>query len=191
MSRTTEQGCRSTPPGFPSWLAQDVVLLDGRRVFVRPVLPEDAAELRRAVEQADPETLRTRFLGGRPPRSDQEFRRLVCVDYDRRLAVVACAPDGRGVAIARYEALGESDTAEVAVAVAPAWRHVGLATALLPLLAAAAVRNGFRRFTAEFFADNLDVTDLIAEAGTPYQNSSASGVGDAELTLPSIGHGRR
>ena len=189
MSRTPEHGGTPTPPGFPSWLSQDVMLLDGRSVFVRPVLPDDAAELRRAVEQADPETLRRRFLGGRPPQSDHEFRRLVCVDYERRFAVVAFALDGRGVGIARYEALRDSDTAEVAVAVAPAWRHVGLATALVPLLAAAAVRNGLRCFTAEFFADNVDVTDLIAETGAPYQNSSASGVAVAEVTLPGGGPG--
>ena len=111
------------------------------------------------------------------------------MDYDRRLAVVAFAPDGRGVGIARYEALRDSDTAEVAVAVAVAWRHVGLATALVPLLAAAAVRNGLLCFTAEFFADNVDVTDLIAEAGAPYQDSSVSGVVAAEVTLPGGGPG--
>ena len=55
------------PPGFPSWLSRDVVLLDGRSVFVRPVLPTDVAELRRVVADADVETVRSRFLGGRPP----------------------------------------------------------------------------------------------------------------------------
>ncbi len=101
----------------------------------------------------------------------------------------ASAPDGRGVGIARYEELRDSDTVEVAVAVAPAWRHVGLATAMVPLLAAAAVRNGLRCFTAEFFADNVDVTVLIAETKAPYQNSSASGVAVAEVTLPGGGPG--
>lgn len=137
------------------------------------------------MEQTDPETLRMRFLGGRPPRSDQEFQRLVCLDYDRRLAVAAFDAEGRGVGIARYEALGDTDTAEVAVVVDPAWRHVGLATTLVRLLAAGAVRNGIHSFTAEFFADNLDVTDLFAETGVPYQSSQdAAGVTAADITLP-------
>ena len=55
------------PPGLPSWLSRDVVLLDGRSVFVRPVFPTDVAELRRVVTDADVETVRSRFLGGRPP----------------------------------------------------------------------------------------------------------------------------
>ena len=113
-----------------------------------------------------------------------------------RTTVVAGSPAQQLVAAPRradllvvYEALRDSDTAEVAVAVAPAWRHVGLATALVPLLAAAAVRNGLRAFTAEFFADNVDVTDPVAEAGAPYQDSSVSGVVAAEVTLPGGGPG--
>ena len=109
----------------------------------------------------------------------------MCVDYNRRMAVVALGPDGPGVGIARYEALGDTDTAEVAVAVDPAWRHVGLATALVQLLAAAAVGNGLRHFTAEFFADNRDVTDIIAEAGAPYVvTDDSAGVIAAEIELP-------
>ena len=174
-----------TPRGYPSELSQDVTLLDGRHAFIRAVLPDDAAELRRAVEHSDPTTLRRRFLGGRPPRSDEEFRRLVSVDYDRRLAVVAIGPDGPGVGIARYEALGDSDTAEVAVAIDPAWRHVGLATALVRLLAVAAARNGLRHFSVAFFADNRDVTDIIAETGAPYWTTDESaGVITAEIELP-------
>lgn len=181
-----EPGQLTAPPrGYPSGLSQDVTLLDGRHALLRPILPDDGAELRRAVEHSDATTLRRRFLGGRPPRSDQEFQRLVCVDYDRRLAVVALDPDGPGVGIARYESLGDTDTAEVAVAVDPAWRHVGLATALIQLLAAAAVGNGLRHFTAEFFADNRDVNDLIAEAGAPYHvTGDSAGVMAAEIELP-------
>ena len=173
------------PPGFPSWLSRDVVLLDGRRVFVRPVLPDDLAELHRAVAEADLETLRSRFLGARPPRSDQEFDRLVHLDYDRRLAVLALSPDGRGVGIARYDASTGTDLAEVAVAVGPTWRRVGLATALIRLLAAGAVRNGIHRFTAELFEANQDVRELFAETGLPYQTTAAvAGVVTIEVALP-------
>ena len=183
--RPTSLSTPPEPPGFPSWMSRDVVLHDGRSVFVRPVLPYDVAELRRVVAEADVETLRSRFLGGRPPRSDQEFDRLVDLDYDRRLAVVALCPDGQGVGIARYEADSGADIAEVAVAVDPRWRNVGLATALIRLLAAGAVRSGIRRLSAEFFDENLDVRDLFADAGLPYQTTAVvAGVVTGEVTLP-------
>ena len=173
------------PEGYPRELEHRLRLLDGRRVFLRPILPTDAAELERAVAAADPETLRRRFLGGRPPHTPDEFEHLVRVDYRRRSAIVAVAEDGHGVGIARYEALGDTDTAEVAVAVDPDWRHVGLATALLRQLAVGAVANGIHRFEAEFFADNLDVTDLLQEAPAPHHNlAEGAGVVTVELSLP-------
>jgi GNAT superfamily N-acetyltransferase len=182
---STAPSTPAEPPGYPSWLARDVALLDGRRVFLRPVLPTDVDELRRAIGEADPETVRSRFLGGRPPTSDHEIARLVDVDYNRRLAVVALLPDGRGVGIARYEAGAEADIAEVAVVVDPQWRHVGLATALVRLLTAGAVRNGIHRFSADFFDANLDVRDLFVDTGLSYQTTAAtSGVVTAEVTLP-------
>lgn len=173
------------PEGYPRSLEHRLRLLDGRRVFVRPILPTDAEELQRAVEHADPETLRRRFLGGSPPHSPEEFRHLVCVDYRRRLAVVALAEDSHGVGIARYEALGDTDTAEIAVAIDPEWRHVGLATALLRQLAIGAIANGIHGFAAEFFADNLDVSDLLDESEQPYRNlAEDAGVVSVELVLP-------
>jgi GNAT superfamily N-acetyltransferase len=176
----------SAPPGFPEGLVRQLRLLDGRRVFARPVLPRDQDALRQAIEQADADTVHRRFLGGRPPLRDREVRHLVCVDYDRRLAIVAFAPDGKGVGVARYEALAGTDTAEVAVAIDPAWRRVGLATALVHLLSLNATQHGIVRFTADFFADNVDVSDLLVESSLPYQSSEdSSGVVTANVVLPS------
>lgn len=175
----------AAPPGYPSWLSRDVVLLDGQTVFVRPVLPADLDELRRAIAHADTATVRSRFLGGRPPTRDEELARLVNLDYDRRLAVLALSSEDRGVGIARYEADSGADIAEVAVAVDPAWRHIGLATALVRLLAAGAVRNGVLRFSADFFDANRDVHDLFADTGLGYQTTAAvAGVVTAEVILP-------
>ncbi|MGB8649708.1 MAG: GNAT family N-acetyltransferase, partial [Mycobacteriales bacterium] len=176
---------QAPPEGFPQDLEQDVTLLDGREVFVRPILPSDADELRRAVENADPETLRTRFLGGSPPHHEEDFQHLVRVDYDRRMAVVAFAKEGQGVGIARYEAVEDGDAAEVSVAIDPAWRQVGLASALVRVLGEAAVQHGIHRFSAEFFADNVDVADILTEAGLPYQSRrDDAGVVSVDIELP-------
>ena len=150
------------------------------------VISTDLDELRRAIAHADPATVRSRFLGGRPPTGDRELGRLVNLDYDRRLAVIALSPVGRGVGIARYEAeSGGVDIAEVTVAVDLMWRHIGLATALVRLLAAGAVSNGIHRFSADFFDANQDVRDLFVDAGLSYQTTpAAAGVVTAEVTLP-------
>lgn len=177
------------PDSFPDDLVREVTLLDGREVLLRPILPSDEQQLREAVGRADPETLRMRFLGGRPPVSDADFAHLVNLDYVDRLAVVAVTRDGTGVGIARYERLRDQpDTAEVAVAVDPAWRHVRCATELVTLLGEGALRNGVRRFQAEFFADNVDVTDLLKEAGLRYVvQPDESGVVTVDVVLPDVG----
>jgi len=72
---------------------------------------------------------------------------LTQLDYVHRFALVAIdAETGQGVAIARYEPAGEG-VAEVAVVVHPEWRRMGLASALVLLLAQAAAEHGFHTFS--------------------------------------------
>jgi GNAT superfamily N-acetyltransferase len=154
-------------PGYPSSYESVIRLADGRRVEIRPILPSDAPELAEAIRTADPKTLRARFMGGPPPITDAVLDALTRVDYISRFALVARS-DGRGVAVARYALLppsqGGSAVAEVAVAVAPPWRRVGLATALVLLLARRAQECSITEFTALFSADNRPVTELAHEA---------------------------
>jgi len=162
-----------------------VTLADGRTVKVRPVVPGDANALVHAIRTADAATLRARFLGGAPPTHRRAIRHLVEVDYVNRLALVAFG-EGRGVAIARFEPLPDQPgTVEVAVAVDPAWRRVGLATALIRLLAEGASVRGITEFTATYFAHNVDVASIIADTGLAHAPLTRSGVVDDAVTLPS------
>jgi len=154
------------PATYPSNYEAVVGLADGRRVEIRPILPSDAPELAEAIRTADPDTLRSRFLGGPPPLTDAVLGGLTRVDYVSRFALVA-RNRGRGVAVARYAAVTQSGhgsaVAEVAVAVAPDWRGVGLATALIKMLARRARECDVTEFTALFLAENRPVTELAHE----------------------------
>lgn len=160
-----------------------VRLTDGRVVHVRPIRPDDLDELRRAIRDADPETLRSRFLGGRPPQTDEELRRLVEVDHVTREAFVALTPEGRGVGIARYEGLPDGRSVDVAVAVDPEWRRVGLATALLTRLMRAALKQGLSIVHADYFAANRDIADLMRRAATTEERHVCDGVVEETAVL--------
>ena len=163
MSLEPEPG--ELPPGYPTEYQQKEVLRDGRRVLIRPILPGDAPELAEAIKTADPDMLRRRFLGGPPPLTPALLAHLTVVDYVRRFALVAVDMDsGRGVAVARYEPVGEG-VAEIAVAVRPAWQRVGLGTLLILLLAKAASERGVHTFTASYLAENQPVAALVEDAG--------------------------
>ena len=171
------------PVGYPSGYERDITLADGRPVHLRPIVPDDEDELRTAVAEADAATVHSRFIGGRPPTTDDEFARLVRVDYHRRFAVVALSQSRRGVGIARYEAAPGETCAEIAVTVDPGWRQAGLATAMLHLLAEAALANDIDQFIVEYLADNLDVTSILRASKLPVDVRQQDGVAQAVIDL--------
>lgn len=171
------------PAGYPVEYRRQVRLRDGRQVFIRPILPQDAPELARAIKSADADTLRRRFLGGPPKVTPALLAHLTRVDYQRRFALVAIdTVTSRGVAIARYE-LVDGDTAEVAVAVSPAWRRIGLAAALMSLLAQAAHERGVITFTASYLAENRAVGALVKQAGGRSRKVIEQGVAEFSVAL--------
>ena len=171
------------PPGYPQEYLRLVTLRDGRSVLIRPILPGDAPALAEAIESADADTVRRRFLGRHLHVTPEVLDYLTTVDYASRFALVAVEPASqRGVAIARYEPAEQDGTAEVAIAVTPGWRDVGLASELLRLLAQAASERGIHTFTGTYLADNRPVTALINEADEPATRVTSRGI--AEFSVP-------
>jgi len=171
------------PPGYPQEYRRLVTLRDGRSVLIRPVLPSDAAALAESIASADADTIRRRFLGGRPQVTPELLEFLTTVDYTSRFALVAVGPASqRGVAIGRYEPAGQDGAADVAIAVIPGWRGVGLAGELLHVLAQAASERGIHTFTGMYLADNSPVAALINAADEPSNRVTSRGV--TEFSLP-------
>jgi len=175
------------PPDYPTSYESVVRLADGREVEIRPILPSDAPELAEAIRTADPETLRARFLGGPPRLTDAVLDGLTRVDYVTHFALVARS-GGRGVAVARYAtpaAPGDGPVvADVAVAVAPEWRRLGLATVLVEMLARRAQECGITEFTALFLADNRPVTELAHDGHARVVIAEGIAQLNAALTTP-------
>ena len=171
------------PPGYPQEYQRLVTLRDGRSVLIRPIQPSDAPALAGAIDSADADTIRRRFLGGHPRVTPELLDFLTTVDYTSRFALIAVEPASqRGVAIARYEPADQDGTAEVAIAVTPGWRDAGLATELLRLLAQAASERGIHTFTGRYLADNRPVTALINAADEPANQVTSHGI--VEFSMP-------
>ncbi len=171
------------PPGYPQEYQRLVTLRDGRSVLIRPIQPSDAPALAEAIQSADADTIRRRFLGGHPRVTPELLEYLTTVDYTSRFALVGVEPASqRGIAIARYEPAEQDGAADVAIAVAPAWRDVGLASELLRMLAQAASERGIHTFTGTYLADNRPVTALINEADESANQVTSGGI--AEFSVP-------
>ncbi len=196
MPRSRRQP-QEAPPGYPRSYEIVARLADGRRVTIRPILPSDAPELAEAILTADADTLRGRFMGAPPPLTQATLDGLTRLDYAQRFALVARSAEGHGIGVARYSVLPSADdspvSAEVAVAVAPEWRRVGLATTLLQLLARRALECGITHFSALFLAENRPVTELAQLGHARVVIAQGAAQLEASLTTPgddSPGNGR-
>ena len=155
----------TTPPDYPEDLESWVTLDDATQAFVRPIVPQDEARVRNAMEFGDGDTIRRRFLSAAPPDLPRHVRYLVEVDYRWRLALLAMDAAGNSVALARYEGSKGSDSAEVAIVVEPTWRRRGLASLLLESLEAPAIASGVSDFVAVYQPDNRAIAAVLAALG--------------------------
>lgn len=161
-----------------------VCLADGRCVGIRELLPSDAPALVAALEAADPDDLRRRFMGCPPPAA-YLVRRLELADGVTHLGLGAFSEGGQLVGVAQFDRSGDEPSAEIAVAVDHNWQTVGLGTALITRLAQVARSRGVHHFTATFFADNLPLRRLLREVEPLVTTTYAAGEGFADLDLDS------
>jgi GNAT superfamily N-acetyltransferase len=141
-----------------------VTLADGAHIVVRPVEPEDGADLAAGFERLGALS-RFRLFGKRVDRlTRQQVVELTRVDHDSSEGLVALdAATGEGIAMARYDRVpGDPARAEVVCAVLDAWQHRGVGSALAERLAARARAAGIQRCTAVLTLGNGPARRLLA-----------------------------
>ena len=179
----------SEPVTAPPAGIDRLVDIDGHRLRLRAVVPDDAEALVRFHEGLSSETVYRRFLGPHPRLSADEVRRFVTVDYADRLALVV--EDGeRLVAVGRYDRLPGTDEAEVAFVVADAFQHHGIGKLLLGELARAARTRGIVTFVASTLSDNRDMLRVFFDSGYDVTSSHSSGVVDVRFDIAAAGSSR-
>jgi acetyltransferase len=147
---------------------ESTVLRDGSRLTLRAIRPDDAPRLQAGMARLSPETIFRRFMAPLRGLTEAEAQHLACVDYDRRMALVATRePEGYDeiVGVARYDATNTADSAEVAIVVADAYQGRGLGVLLIKRLAAYARAHSISRFSAVLLQGNESALRLITAAG--------------------------
>ncbi len=169
----------STVAGYEA----DVVLADGGTVHLRPIQADDAAALVTFHDSLSEQTIYFRFFTFHPHLSEREILRFTQVDGVDRVAIVATLA-GSIVAVARYDRLAMTDSAEVAFVVADQHQGRGLGTLLLEHLAAAARTNGITRFVAETLAQNRRMVGVFQDAGFQVTTTFEPGGGVLRIEFP-------
>jgi acetyltransferase len=153
---------------YPVELETSITLRDGSRLRVRPIRPEDAAAERAFVAGLSEESRYFRFMYHLHELTPQMLARFTQVDYDRELALVALQDEGGAekiVAVARYVANPDRESAEFAVVVADLCQGKGLGRALMHKLILSARRRGFRRLVGVILGVNGSMLKLVRALG--------------------------
>ncbi len=154
---------------YPAHLIDFMSAADGRRVTIRPMLPQDI-ELQRQFFRSLSATARySRFMSAFNELPDGVARRLDNFDYRSHLVLLAEVFEDRSetmIGEARYVIdVCDSTTCEFAIAIADKWQGFGIGRALLAQLEREAAACGIRRMIAHTLYDNKAMRGLAASSG--------------------------
>jgi ribosomal protein S18 acetylase RimI-like enzyme len=155
-----------TPPKAASFSVTET-LRDGRPLEIRALRPTDVDDLKAAVAQASPESLRRRFFGPKRYFSEQEIAYFVNIDFVTQVALVALVDESGKqsiVAGGRYVVV-QPGVAEVAFVVVDHYQGHGIGTKLMRHLAGIAREAGLRELVAEVLTDNQPMLSVFQRCG--------------------------
>jgi len=158
-----------TIPRYPVHLIDFVSVANGRRVTIRPMLPQDFELQREFFRSLSAGVRYSRFMSSFKELPDAVAERLRKIDYSSHLALLAeVFEDKRETMIgeARY-VIDEHDSTscEFAIAVADHWQGYGIARALLTRLEREAAASGIRRMLGDTLYGNKAMLRLAASSG--------------------------
>ena len=148
-----------------------VVLTDGSRGIVRPIVPDDKWALVNALEDLAEDSRERRFLFNKASLSEKELKHLSSPDGIDHIAFgLAVETEEEGellpISVARcFRDADDSELAEIALVTADPWQGRGAGAELIQSLSAAASGVGIRRWVAVMFSDNFAMKRLLERFG--------------------------
>lgn len=165
----------------------EVILRDGTRVRLRPVVPEDKSLILEGFRRLSPESRYRRFLSPIEELSEEQLRYLTEIDYVDHYAWLALSLDeaeSPGMGVSRYVRIpDEPEVAEAAVTVVDDYHGRGLGTLLLEALGAVALENGIKRFRGYALEANRAIREVLEAMGASIEHDSP-GMLRIEVDLP-------
>jgi len=171
----------------------ETYVVDGARLLVREVRPEDKALLIAGMAGLSRRSRFQRFFTATPALTEAAMRYFTEIDGVDHYAVVAASPREDGtldpVGTARFVRLAPPRTAaaEFAVTVLDAWQRRGVSGILLGRLIRAAQARGVRTFVADVLVENEAMLRRIDCLATDCRLSYDDGVVHVEFEIGDMG----
>jgi GNAT superfamily N-acetyltransferase len=157
---------------------------EGVPYVIRPISADDKEALLEAFGHLSEESRYSRFLRPITRLTRHDLRYFTEVDHVDHEALIAVAPSGDLIRVARYIRLDQPETAEVAVTVADEWQQRGIGSQLLRSLASRATDASVGSFVGVCLADNARMLELLRELGSCRATRSVGGTKEFEVVLP-------
>ena len=182
LSSTQRLAIRPYPKELEEWAT-----LDGRRLLLRPIRPEDEPQHRAFLQALDSEDVRFRFLdlAGELPHS--EIARFTQIDYDREMAFIATtAPeDGPAETLGVVRAISDPDNqrAEFSVIVHSALKGKGLGRALLEKMMRYCRERGSKELAGRVMLENRRMLSLAVSLGFEIRHLAGGKLAEVRVSL--------
>jgi len=152
-------------PDLADWQRHDV-LPDGTRVFVRPLVPDDAALYPEFASDVTVEDARLRFFAPISELSDERIAELTQIDYDRAMAFAAIEEaSGKLLGVVRLHLDADGMAGEFAVIVRSRIKGHGLGWLLMRRMIDYARAAGLKRVHGQVLAENTTMLQMSRELG--------------------------
>jgi acyl-CoA hydrolase/GNAT superfamily N-acetyltransferase len=145
----------------------------GKRIYFRPLRPNDEKALQDFFYSHRPETIYQRYLTYREAMPHPEASERVSVDYNKDMAIAGFdspAPHSQMVCLGRY-ICQKNDTSEVGVVVKEDYQGRGIGTFLVGCLLNAAQKHGIKKLVGLVGRSNLAMLRIFEKHGFQVKES--------------------
>jgi acetyltransferase len=151
---------------YPKQWERSLELRDGRKVFVRPVRPEDEGLFLEFIKHVTAEDLRLRFFGALRQVTHSFLAQLIQIDYARAIAFVAiCSDSGEMLGVVRLHSDANHDRGEYAILLRSDLKGMGLGWELMRLIIEWAKVDGLRIIEGQVLTENTVMLQMCQELG--------------------------
>jgi len=143
-----------------------VALLDGEKVLIRPLKPEDAALYPDFLHEVTMDDLRLRFFAPMKEVSSAVIDKLIHYDPAKAMAFAAIAEqDGRLLGVVRLHDDADGESGEFAILLRSHMKGHGLGWLLMKHMIASAKAKGLKAVRGQVLNENTTMLQMCGELG--------------------------
>jgi acyl-CoA hydrolase/GNAT superfamily N-acetyltransferase len=164
---------------YPEELEKYRATRSGLEILLRPVRMTDEPLIKDFFYSLSDQSNYRRFIMLRQRLPHEVLQKFVAIDYTHEMVILATVREGemeKVVGVGQYVIMGDTHSAEIALAVRDDYQKQGIGTELLVHLEQVARRQGLLGFTAVVLGENRPVMKLLEGSGFDVHRSSSEGV---------------